>query len=297
MLPFIAFAPYYLAQDAGYFTEQGLDVEFVDLIQNADANAMLISGQADVSAGLLSAGLLNAMSRGAGIRVVSDKGYIDANGCANIAMFARKTLVDAGTPVTGELLKGKNIMNVPGSWNEYYTDKALAEFGLTIKDLPKTNLPSPSQLEALNSGSLDLTVNNEPWVTRFKNAGHLLIGKPVTELLPDSQSAVMLYGKRLLVDEPEVGKRFMLAYLKGVKRYNEGKTDSNIAVLSAAMKLEPALMKEMCWPAFRPDGSINTASILDFQDWAVKAGLADTALPIDEIVDTTALEAAQRELE
>src|SRR5262245_28002184 len=45
ILPFISFAPYWIAQDDGYFTEQGLNVEFVDMTQQQDTLPAMLGGQ------------------------------------------------------------------------------------------------------------------------------------------------------------------------------------------------------------------------------------------------------------
>jgi hypothetical protein len=52
------------------------------------------------------------------------------------------------------------------------------------------------------------------------------------------------------------------------------------------------VMREMCWPTIRTDGSLNIDSILDFQTWSIEKGLAEKALPIEEIVDNRFVEFA-----
>ncbi len=297
ILPFISFAPYFIAQDEGFFAEQGLDVELVNLVQNQDAVAALISGEVDVAAGLMTAGILNAMARDAGIRVVADKGYIDPNGCPNIAIVGSKSLLEANPELTADVLRGKKYRGVPASWNDYFADKVLNTLGLSIADLEDVPLPSPEQEAALTNGAVDVVINNEPWVTRFQRAGHMPILTPVTEALPESQSAVMLYGKSLLEDNVDAGNRFMVAYLKAVRQYNEGKTDRNQEIMAKYMQLDPATMQEMCWPTLRADGSLNHDSILDFQAWTVERGFSDQTLPIEQIVDERSLDTANQVLD
>jgi NitT/TauT family transport system substrate-binding protein len=292
ILPYISFAPYFIAQEEGFFAEQALEVEMVEIARHQDSVAALIGGDVDIWGGLLTAGLINSIARGANIRIVADKGYIDPDSCANIALIARKTLLETGKAPDAKTLRGANIVNVPGSWNEYYTDKLLNTLDLSVTDLQNNNIPAAGQVEALNQGTLDLVVNNEPWITRFKQAGHAAIMTPVTELLPESQSAVMLYGSSILEGNIEAGNRFMVAYLKAVRQYNQGKTERNLEILIKYMQLEPELMKDMCWPTIREDGSLNLASLQDFQDWSVKMGLAEQSLPSEQIVDTRSLDYA-----
>src|SRR5262245_41765690 len=51
ILPFISFAPYWIAQDDGYFKEQGLDVELVDMTNQQDTLPAMLGGQVDVTSG------------------------------------------------------------------------------------------------------------------------------------------------------------------------------------------------------------------------------------------------------
>jgi hypothetical protein len=45
------------------------------------------------------------------------------------------------------------------------------------------------------------------------------------------------------------------------------------------------LLKKICWPPLRSDGSINISSVLEFQEWAVKNDLLDRAVGEDELWD------------
>src|SRR5690242_21412395 len=64
----------YLAQDRGYFQEQGLEVDYVNFDAGSRMIAPLAQDQIDVAAGATSAGLFNAWSRDIPIKVVADKG-------------------------------------------------------------------------------------------------------------------------------------------------------------------------------------------------------------------------------
>lgn len=295
-LPFISFAPFYIADAEGFFAEQGIDIELVNMTQQAEIMPALASGQVDVASGLVSAGILNTIAKGANIKIVADKGYIDPQGCDNIALIASKQLLEQGVASNPELLKGKTMILIRTTWLDYAVEKQLKEVGLAVEDMEVTDIPSPSQPEALNSGQIQLTMNNEPWVTRFTEDGHAPILTPIHELLPDAQSAVTVFGPKLLGDNAEVGNRFMLAYLKAVRQYNEGKTDRNVQILADSVKLDPELMKKMCWPQLRPNGEINIASVQDFQQWTIDHKLMDGAVDEMEFWDGQFVENAVRQL-
>lgn len=284
-LPFISFAPIYIALDEGFFEEQGLVIEIVSFVQQQDTLPALVSGEVDVIGGLVSSAYLNAMARGGEIKFVADKGYIDPEGCSNFAVVAAQGLVESDNSVDPEALRGQIISAQEGTWQTYYLDKELNTIGLSIADVELASIPSPSQPDALTQGSIGASAQNEPWVTIMSSQGHPTILEPVQELLPESQSAVLLYGPTLLNDNPEAGDRFMAAYLKAVAQYSEGKTERNIEILAKHLDLETELLQNMCWPTLRADGSIHVPSIVDFQDWAIANDYLDTAVTEDQFWD------------
>jgi NitT/TauT family transport system substrate-binding protein len=272
--PYLSYAPFFLAQEEGYFSEQGVEIEFVQLEPRTTLPA-LMTGEVDVTAGLVSAGLLNAIARGGRVRIVADKGYVDPAACAFFALVGGRTLVEAGEASEPDHFRGKSVDVLAGSWHNYYLAELMATIGLSPDDLALADLPSAAEGEALTKGALDFAVTGEPWRTRMLQAGHSSVLAPIQQLMPGAQYSVLLYGPNLLDDNPDAGRRFMVAYLKAVRQLNQGKTERNVEVLAAQTGLDPAFLEEACWPAIRADGSINSASVLDFQDWATGSGLVE----------------------
>lgn len=56
--------------------------------------------------------------------------------------------------------------------------------------------------------------------TRFATVG---------SFYPNQQAAVVCYGAQFVTKRPEVGRRFMKAYLQGVRDYNDALKDGRIA--------------------------------------------------------------------
>ncbi len=95
----------YIAQDKGYYTEQGLDVQYVDVGLTTQMIPPLAAGQVDgVAVGLLS-GTFNAIARGIGIRVVADSGMVSpdpTNGfSAAFAFTTSKEMIDSRSSPSG----------------------------------------------------------------------------------------------------------------------------------------------------------------------------------------------------
>src|ERR1700722_19263418 len=101
-------APFFIADAKGYFAEQGLKVNFVRFDSAAKAIPSLGSGEVDVGSGASSAGLYNAVGRGIGIKIVSDKAR-NAKGYGFQAIMARSDLIDSGKVKSVKDLKGLKV--------------------------------------------------------------------------------------------------------------------------------------------------------------------------------------------
>ena len=297
VLPYLSFAPFFIAQDEGFFAEQGLDVEFVKLSGNVESIPSLLAGDLDVSAEQADAGILNAIARGGALKIVADKGYLASEQCPAYALLARHELVEAGELQTAAQLEGKRLAIEPFTSEGYYIEKLLRGAGLELEDVETVDIPPLALLDALENSAVDLVHVGEPWITRILRAGHAQLWLPVKDVVPDFQWATIVYGPSLLEENPDAGRRFMLAYLKAVRQYNEGKTDRNLEIVSRHTELDRELLEETCWPAIHADGAINTGSVLDFQAWGLEKGLLDSPVGEEQFWDPSFSEYASEILD
>lgn len=77
----------------------------------------------------------------------------------------------------------------------------------------------------------------------------------------------------------------MVAYLKAVRQYNQGKTERNLEILAKHTELDRELLKRACWPSMHNDGRINVRGVLDFQAWAVGKGFLDSPVKEEQFWD------------
>jgi NitT/TauT family transport system substrate-binding protein len=296
-LPYIASTPLLTAEEEGYFTEQGLQVEFIKMTEGVKGLPALIKGDLDVIPDTIYPSYLNAIARGANIKIVADRGYLSSTGCTYSAFMARRALVEQGRLNNISQMKGLRFASVQASSIAAYSfDKMLSKEGLPTVDVETVYIQMPARLDALERGSLDVAFCTEPWVTRVLQAGHAVIWKPIHHITPNFQLAFLMYGPTLLEKNPDAGRRFMIDYLKGVSQYNQGKTKRNLEIMAKHTGLDQELLQKCCWQAFRNDGRINADSILDFQSWALKKGFLDKVVPPDQFWDPSFIEYANKVL-
>jgi NitT/TauT family transport system substrate-binding protein len=296
VLPYLAYAPFFIAQEEGFYAEQGLEVEIVRMDKAGEFTPALAQGQLDVAADLINVGSLNAIAQGSKIRYVADKGYFDPNGCTYSGWVVRKELLESGVLDDLKNLAGMKIAASTATTIEYFFDTMVKDVGLSSKDVEFINLPPTDRLEALKTGAIDIANVAEPWIVRIKNAGVGDVWRPVEKEFPNFAFSVMMYGPNLLEKNPEAGKRFMVAYLKAVQKYNEGKTDRNVEIISKYTELDPQEIIQSCWQPIKSDGMVNIQSVLDFQDWAMAKGYQLSAVTEEQIWDPSFAEYAMEQL-
>jgi NitT/TauT family transport system substrate-binding protein len=295
-LPFLSFAPFFIADEEGYFTEQGLEVEFVRFERGGDAVTALVSGDLDVWGGATSVNILNAI-HSARIQVVGDRGYFPPGGCGYTAFLARDDLIEAGALDSPEQIRGLRVVeDRTGAMRDYLLNELLTDAGLTLDDIEAITLDDPVVIDAFADDSIDVAAMGEPWVTRIAQAGDALFWIPAEDVLPDYQFGLLVFGERLLDEEPEAGQRFMVAYMKAVRQYNEGKTERNLDIVARATDLDRDLLEEACWPSYRSDGMINADTIVAFEEWAVSNGFLEAPVAKEDFWNPAFVEYANQVL-
>lgn len=294
--PVLTYGPYFIAQEEGFFREQGLNIELVQFQRSQDAIPALVQGQLDVLGGSLSFGLLNAITRGANIRIVAEKGTYSTSGCTGNGLVARRDLVEKGELKEAAHLKGKRIAVNPASSTGYLLDTLLQTVGLSLADVQTVEVADTVLPEALARGQLDLAFANEPFMTRLLQSGDAVLWQSSDAISPGLSYAFVSYGPNLLEKNPEVGQRFMNAYLKGVRQFMQGKTERNLEIMAKRTELERDLLMRVCWPTFITDGAMNLSRLTDFQTWANQRGYLDQVVPQDRLWDGRFIEAARRQL-
>ena len=295
--PYLSFAPYFIALEEGMFERHGIEVEFIRFTHSAKTIPALISGDVDVVAGTVFASYFNAIAQGANLRFVADRGHQQPAGCGSQAIVVRKDLVLDGRTSQPGWLKGKRLA-VTGNTSpgRYVTDQLLEEQGLSQDDLQLAFLPTPNRIQAFATDSIDITALNEPHLTRALDSGHAVVLKSAGQARPYFQQGVIAFGPSLLDKDPEAGRRFIAAYLEGVRQFMEGKTDANVASIARHTELEEELVRRLCWPTIRSDGRINAQSVMNLQQWFLTQGLIDRVIPVEDFWDPQFVEHADQVL-
>lgn len=285
VLPYLTHVPYHIAQEEGFFGDEGLEVEFLRLGRSQEFMSALASGEVDVTNGMLGLNELNLIASGARVRVVASMHQLDPAGCTFVGVIARKELADSGVlddPARiRELVFDTDLLTHLG----YQVDLLLGRHGLTIDDVEKVNLPPPAAVGAMISGTIDVLSEGEPFLSQHLERGDTVLWAGGPELTPGYLHSVMMFGPDLLDERPDVGLRFAAAMQRAMAQFAEGRTERNMEIAAAATGQGHEVLERACWPVAPAGGQIATPGLRAYQEWSVARGLSDRVLSDEEIID------------
>jgi NitT/TauT family transport system substrate-binding protein len=297
VMPYLTLMPLYIAQQEGYFARQNLEVEFVRVARNQEIMASLASDDVDVAAAMLTTNEINLIAAGTPIRMIAALGSHNPDSCVNMALVARRELVESGALEDPDRIRELVFDTDPLIPVGYWTDVVLQKYGLSIDDVELANMPSPAAMAALRSGSIDVTLEGEPFITMLEATGEAVIWERIEPYLPGYVIAGVLFGPDLLERRPEVAQRFTNAVLMAIRQYALGKTPRNVEIVSEASGMSPEQVRATCWPYMPPDARIVPSVFDGYQQWSLERGLIDRTISPDEMYDPSFIERANELLD
>ena len=297
---------FFIAEKKGYFKQEGISVSFVAFDSAAKMVAPLGVGQLDVGGGSPSAGLYNAAARGVDIKIVADKGSTPP-GYGFQPLLVRKDLVDSGRYKTLSDLKGLKIAgSAPGSASTSTLNEALKKGGLKYSDVERVFMGFPQHVMALQNKAVDAALTTEPSATRAIQSGAAVRVMGDDVIYPNHQLAVVLYSGNFIKSSPDAAKRFMRAYLRGVRDYNGALKDGRIAGPNAdeiisilteytAIK-DGAIYRAINAQGTNPNGRVHEPSLRNDLQFFVDEGLIQGKVTLEQVLDHSFVDAAVKDL-
>lgn len=294
--PFIANTAFYIAYEEGFFAEEGVEIEIAQMTRSLDAIPALAAGDIDVMTINVTAALLNIMVRDSNIRIVGPLAQTAAHECVYSGLMIRHgTVADEAQEITPEILQSLVFNITPTAISAMVIDRLLNHYGLTQDDIEMVDLPGQAAtFDPLVAGAIDVTIASEPWVTRIRATEAADVWEAQNEFQPNVQASVIAFGPSILENNPELGERFMVAYLRGVHQLAEGKTARNLDILEQHLELERELLAEVCLPHVPGDGSILLDSVEEFSAWLAEKDYVDTPLTADQFWEPRFVEHANQ---
>jgi NitT/TauT family transport system substrate-binding protein len=282
----------YIGIEKGYFAEEGIAVEMVPLASLEPQIAALGTGQLDVGQGGFVPGLFNAVARGIALRIAATAA-VHAPGRSQL-IVARRDLLDSGELADYATLRGKTISR-PATLGiaTIAIDQALRLGGVPDADVSYVNLSFPDTLAALSNRAVDLGYLSEPFATSAIELGFAGKWREMSDLVPNHAASLWVYSSRLVLEQPEAGRRFMVALLRGVRAYEDAyaKQQGRAEVVDVLTRYtpikDPALYDKIVWIKLPTAGETNVEALHEDVAWLAAQGAVPRVPDLATLVDTT----------
>jgi NitT/TauT family transport system substrate-binding protein len=214
----IGLGPFYIAQDKGFFEEEGVEVELISM-EEAQVLPALAEDRLDATVGTVDMVLRNLSDQ-------RDYRYLfaiddDEGGTGIVAAKDIQTV--AG-------LKGKTVAYEKGSAGQFYLGVQLKEAGLSFTDIEPMLMPWNDAGAAFAEGRVDAAATGVPWTTKAAASehGHVLVD---TSSSPGLIVDVVITTPEKLQARPDDFKALYRAWVKAVEfqKTNEKEADEIMA--------------------------------------------------------------------
>jgi ABC-type nitrate/sulfonate/bicarbonate transport system substrate-binding protein len=293
-----------LGRARGYFRAQGIEVETLPFQSGPNVIAPLGTGELEVGGGIVSIALFNALDRGIGVKIVADKGLSRA-GFEYTQLPIRRELFDSGVVRTPADLRGRKIaVTSLRSGGEVIVNQVLSQGGATVDDAELVVLGFPDMLPALSNGAVDGAVIIEPVLSAAVARGIVTpweAGQMNVAFGGPYQAAVLFYSDRF-ASQTDLARRFMIAYLQGVRAYNDafvknqGRAEAVRVLVENTPIKDPSLYDQMQMAGLDPDGRVARQSLQVELDFYRARGYYSGPATLDRVIDASFAEYAMQQL-
>ena len=277
VLPILDSLPMYVAEAEGYFSDEGIEIEFVPVSSAPERDQLMQSNQIDAMINEIVSVLFYNKDTPEVVTVrfarTADESY---------PVF-RIVAAEMSTIESIEDLKGVPIGVSEGTVIEYTTDRLLerAEFSpdeIAIIAVPKI----PDRLNLLASGQLNAANLPDPAASlAILNGGRNIVDDT---FYPEVGHSVISFDKDFINTHPETVRGYLTALERAVEDINADKSRFSDLISEKAL-IPPPLLSSFEIPDFPTASVPSETQFLDAMKWAMAKGLIDHEISYDGSVD------------
>jgi NitT/TauT family transport system substrate-binding protein len=281
LIPVLDTIPIFIAQQNGYFAEQGIQVETIPVKSPQERDVLVQTGQVDgVLTDLQSVGLLNKDAVKLKAVYTSRRPFPDA------PLF--RILAGPKTNISKPAdLKGVQIGISSNTIMDYLTDRMLAAEGLKPEEIAKIEIGQiPVRFEQLMNGNIQAAALPDP-LAQGAIAGGARLVVDDSRYANFSQS-VLTFTADTLKNKPGTVKKFLVAWEKAVKDLNAD-PDKYRGVLIEQGRVPQSIQDSYKMPPFPGRGVPSEDEVKDVVAWLKAKGLIGRDIPYTDMVDPSFL--------
>ncbi len=270
VMPDIDSIPIIIAQEKGYFAEEGLKVDIQQFKSAMDRDAALQSGNLD---GAISDLLAVAFAKSGGFDV-----KVTSHTEGNYKLIAGKN----ESVTSPKDLVGKDVAVSKNTIIEYVTDQISLSQNMKEESINKVVIPQiPTRLEMLQNGKLAAATLPEPM-------GSIAVANGC-KFITDSEKlginpGVMMFTAKCVRDKKSELQAFYRAYNKAVKFLNEHPQSEYMDLIIQKSGFPEIAKTALKLPKYREAGLPNDKDVTDCMKWMNSKGLIKQEYTYDDVV-------------
>ena len=286
--PSIYSLPFHIAQGAGYFEEEGVVVELVEILNVASLLSAVEAGEFD-GLQLTSLNRILQLNAGAGdVRIVREVAV------TNLPFFALITGPGSGI-ASMEDLRGAAVSLVAGADAEFFVGQMLAHAGLSADEVAIDYI-DPAEVgdmfDDILGGQIQVTFADQVFSQSISMFGGSVL-MDSDDLNYDGAQEIIGFRAQVLEEQGDAVRAFLRALARAEEALNamEGDTQEYRHFVGDRGIEQDALVETLviggfsAVPMFAPPGVPSAGEIASVQEWALEMGLLDASIAYDDLVD------------
>ncbi len=281
LIPILDTIPVLVAQQNGYFAEQGITVEGVPVKSAQEQVALVQAGQVDgMLTDLVTVGLFNKQAPQ--VKAV----YVARIPFPGAPMF--RVLAAPNSNIKSPTdLKGVPIGISQNTVIEYVTGYLLEAAGLKPEEIKVAEVSAiPVRFEQLMNGNLKAATLPDPLAQGAIAGGAVLIADDIQR--PERSQSVLAFRVEVLKAKPNTVRKFLVAWEKAVAEIN-AHPEKYQNLLIEQGRVPKSIENSYKMPPFPGRGVPSEADIANVVKWMRAKGLLDRDVPYAEMVDASFL--------
>ncbi|MPL68002.1 putative aliphatic sulfonates-binding protein [bioreactor metagenome] len=271
LMPDVDSIPFIIAQEKGFFKEEGLTVTLKPFKSAVDRDSALQSGNLD---GAISDMLAEAFAKAGGFDTV----------ITSLTTGSYKLVINKDETATSiQQLKGKDVAISKNTIIEYVTDKVMAEGGLSGTDVNKIAIPQiPARLEMLQNSKIAAATLPEPMATvAVKNGGKVLNSSDKLGIYP----GVMVFTSKAVTGKEKEIQAMYRAYNKAIDYLAKEPMENYIDIVIDKGGFPPSVKGALVLPNYQKPVAPKPKDVEDVMAWLQTRNLIQKGYSYQDVVD------------
>lgn len=271
LMPDVDSIPFIIAQEKGFFKEEGVQVTLTSFKSAVERDSALQSGNLD---GAVSDVLAEAFARQGGFDTV-----ITSATTGSYKLIAGQNEAVASL----QDLRGRDVAISKNTIIEYVTDEIAAQGGLNAADINKVIVPQiPARLEMLQNGKIAAATLPDPLATlAIKNGGKLVNSSDQLGINP----GVMLFTTTATKKKEQQIQAMYRAYNKAVDYVNSEPLENYIELVIEKSGFPPAIKGALVLPQYQKAVAPKPRDVEEVIAWLKQKALIQQDYTYQDLVD------------